>query len=919
MKKELENYEQWLVKEEIKKEGTAESYKRAIPKLEEHYQQFTGRSLNFLNLSVEELSPIVQAYRQDGKYSDFGNKSNGTYRNTLNALLRYKEWLQKKIKLPFLSKIKNLLQTPHFQKLLTQEEFYFQKLTNLYEKYKSIDTTSITKEINNLLSSTTQDTFNFQKLLDKSSGNLKNYLTLIGKMIAIFDDKGYNKQNWNPYQDKRTVARGMFRQNLWLKYFLEYKINNLSIDFLNTTPHVFRQSIEYIQLPETNVNIVSKSHKEDIIAFFNLNNEEALINLFEKEIAGLLNPQNRGVIISHLLYNYEVKNEWLRSIIGLMASDGSGWLPNFSKQSKNFKHSIIWNHRAPSGTSNTIKALRNIINNGNTFNIYITDKGFLNYVANVIDFAENEDTYIEKDWKAKYGEIYEHQSLFENYIDGSKKASIVFLCSEVNKVNPIPDNEFDIYGNYSKPRQGNLTPIQSVPEIQIQEIKNTRMQNGTEKVKEMKEATNQILYGPPGTGKTYQTKKLAVELIDKKDYGDSEEDRKEIVNRYNQLYEKGQIVFTTFHQSMSYEDFVEGIKPKTKNGHITYEIEDGIFKKICNNAKLYSTDEITSVAKKVDFEKRIKKLRDDLELSENSEIEIAMTKTTYHITSITDKHIKFRKASGGTGHDLVIGTLKSIALGERDIIGGLRSYYDYLIQFLNTYNVSDENIEENKPFVLIIDEINRGNVSAIFGELITLLEPDKRLGTNEEITVTLPYSKSESKFGIPSNLHIIGTMNTADRSVEALDTALRRRFEFKEILPKPSLLELEIGGISLKELLETINKRIEILLDRDHTIGHSYFIKLKENDIIGLKNAFKNNIIPLLQEYFYGDYEKIGLVLGKGFFNEETLSFDKEIFASFDTQNYPEKGKIFHLKTIDTDFDIIKAINILLKKTVVNE
>ena len=162
-------------------------------------------------------------------------------------------------------------------------------------------------------------------------------------------------------------------------------------------------------------------------------------------------------------------------------------------------------------------------------------------------------------------------------------------------------------------------------------------------------------------------------------------------------------------------------------------------------------------------------------------------------------------------------------------------------------------------------------------------------------------------------------MNTADRSVEALDTALRRRFEFKEIMPKPSLLTLKIGDIRLKEVLETINKRIEVLLDRDHTIGHSYFIKLKENDIVGLKNAFKNNIIPLLQEYFYGDYEKIGLVLGKGFFNKETLNFDKDIFASFDTQNYPEKGKIFHLKTIDQDFDIIKAINILLKKTVVNE
>ena len=235
---------------------------------------------------------------------------------------------------------------------------------------------------------------------------------------------------------------------------------------------------------------------------------------------------------------------------------------------------------------------------------------------------------------------------------------------------------------------------------------------------------------------------------------------------------------------------------------------------------------------------------------------------------------------------------------------------DYLEQ---TFSKTTETIPQPKEHVLIIDEINRGNVSAIFGELITLVEPDKRLGQKEVIQITLPYSKTD--FGVPSNLHIIGTMNTADRSVEALDTALRRRFEFKEIMPEPSLLEnIDIKNINLKELLETINKRIEILLDRDHTIGHSYFIKLEENDILGLKNTFKNNIIPLLQEYFYGDYEKIGLVLGKGFFNEKALSFDKDIFASFDTQNYPEKGKIFNLKTIDEDFDIIKAINILLKK-----
>ena len=150
----------------------------------------------------------------------------------------------------------------------------------------------------------------------------------------------------------------------------------------------------------------------------------------------------------------------------------------------------------------------------------------------------------------------------------------------------------------------------------------------------------------------------------------------------------------------------------------------------------------------------------------------------------------------------------------------------------------------SEKYVLVVDEINRGNVSSIFGELITLLEEDKRKGNKEELEVILPYSKEP--FSIPNNLHIIGTMNTADRSVEALDTALRRRFSFVEMMPNADLLEQnEIDAINLKDVLSTINNRIEILIDRDHTIGHSYFMNI--NNSKELKLAFKYKILPLLQ------------------------------------------------------------------------
>jgi 5-methylcytosine-specific restriction endonuclease McrBC GTP-binding regulatory subunit McrB len=219
--------------------------------------------------------------------------------------------------------------------------------------------------------------------------------------------------------------------------------------------------------------------------------------------------------------------------------------------------------------------------------------------------------------------------------------------------------------------------------------------------------------------------------------------------------------------------------------------------------------------------------------------------------------------------------------------------------------------EASQKFVLIIDEINRGNVSQIFGELISLIEDDKRLGAREALEATLPYSKE--KFGVPQNLYIIGTMNTADRSVEALDTALRRRFSFEEMSPDATqLTDYVIGDFQMADILTAINTRIEKLLDRDHQIGHSY---LMVKDLDTLKTVFRNKIIPLLQEYFFGDYGKIGLILGKAFV-EKTESKTK--FAIFDDEEslaYDERlmYKMTDISKMD-DSDFTEAIQTLLNK-----
>ena len=186
-----------------------------------------------------------------------------------------------------------------------------------------------------------------------------------------------------------------------------------------------------------------------------------------------------------------------------------------------------------------------------------------------------------------------------------------------------------------------------------------------------------------------------------------------------------------------------------------------------------------------------------------------------------------------------------------------------VMAIVSKYSTETNKVQQNsKNYVFIIDEINRGNISKIFGELITLIELTKRIGQTEGTFVKLPYSKK--LFGVPDNVYLIGTMNTADRSIATIDTALRRRFHFKEMQPNPNVLEnVIVEGISIKELLTRINLKISALYDREHTIGHAYFTKLKENPTIEmLASIFENSIIPLLQEYFYEDYEKIRLVLG---------------------------------------------------------
>lgn len=474
------------------------------------------------------------------------------------------------------------------------------------------------------------------------------------------------------------------------------------------------------------------------------------------------------------------------------------------------------------------------------------------------------------------------------------------------------------------------------------------MENKEQSVKNYS-SLNQILFGPPGTGKTYSTLERAVLLAEPDWYSDlqsenlsAEQCRQKVKNKYEMLCADKRIAFTTFHQSFSYEDFIEGIRAEVaeENQGIKYKIEKGVFKEIADRASKAVAAKETGLSQAPDIWKISigrayeKEMRD--RYINAGEARIGWNKTgdlTQTFEQKTQEQQDYwnslsnpnHNALNAFSHDVKVGdvllclknvetvqavgivtsdysfdegseesdeyahvrkvnwVLKDIELNILALNGSTkmvqqtlyplyRISWHALIAELDKQHIpmpasfhEASNVRERQNYILIIDEVNRGNISRIFGELITLLEPDKRQGGSDERTVTLPYSKE--LFTVPDNLYVIGTMNTADKSLAQLDLALRRRFDFVELMPQPDLLsDISVFGVNLGELLTVMNQRIEVLLDRDHTLGHAYFWPLKNAKSEDEKSKltaeiFAKRIIPLLQEYFFADWERIGWVL----------------------------------------------------------
>ena len=442
---------------------------------------------------------------------------------------------------------------------------------------------------------------------------------------------------------------------------------------------------------------------------------------------------------------------------------------------------------------------------------------------------------------------------------------------------------------------------------------------------------NLILYGPPGTGKTYSSAIYAVAICDGNSINELT-DYTAVMARFNELRDEGRIAFTTFHQSYGYEEFIEGIKPYTNDETkaISYSVEPGVFKKFCDRAKEVKVH--TTTPTEINQHPRIWGMllggSGSTELKKycfaNNEIRLGFKEVDDNDVINGDFF-----ADGNASWDakrMVYDFINTMELGDVVVIEKKTNSIDAIGIITGDYvydNTNDEYPRSRKvnwlvkdidqdivPFLsggriklarrslfafnhigmnaisqiinshlIIIDEINRGNISKIFGELITLIEGTKRAGEPEAACAILPYSGET--FSVPSNVYLLGTMNTADRSIALMDTALRRRFSFEELMPDADVLRKigadKVDDLDVAAMLEKINERITFLYDREHTIGHAFFTRLKDEPTIAALSAiFKKSVLPLLQEYFYEDYQKIQLVLGDNAKTDDALKFVKD-------------------------------------------
>lgn len=519
-------------------------------------------------------------------------------------------------------------------------------------------------------------------------------------------------------------------------------------------------------------------------------------------------------------------------IKGLLARDTTNWKAEFLAGVNENGCGVMWKD-VISYMDDVLPKLRALLDSKGYFSFYNIADNYTDYEWTIVDFA-TASTYpkVVEAWRSK--NPFWFSETFDEYKAEKQYAKVAFLVSKARK---IPENEKIHIDNFIHYREKTASRKNVIAYTHIITKSGKKAMEELDSITTLlKTKKNIILQGAPGTGKTYTTALLALSVLNVTDVNYS--DRCSVMKKYNELKQQGQIFFTTFHQSMDYEEFVEGLRPEVvkdddgKTNGITYVVKDGIFKCACNAVKLEGINEADCVEKFIQSVSGEVNAKEIDTISGKSRLKVWYTKgnKTLSVRSV------YSSSDNGTA-PLNIEKLKRQALGE-DMEYNWPQYAKAVIRAA----IEKFSPKKSRSVVLIIDEINRGNISKILGELITLLEADKRKENTNALTVTLPYSGE--LFSVPSDLYIIGTMNTTDRSTGSVDYAIRRRFAFVTLRAKKEL----ITDPEAKTLFKAVEKFItpvdpSICMD-DLMVGHSYFMTKD------LETAWTYEIYPLLLEYY---------------------------------------------------------------------
>lgn len=734
------------------------------------------------------------------------------------------------------NKIKETLNSAINLSIINSEEFYFQKAKESLDYFLTLE---VTEEVKTFLLENKKK-YDELKQLFEDAGEFLAFGKAIFTVISYCDSRADRKSEFNQYDDSRTLAMASVRMNFWVKQLITYKFERT---FTNGS---IKNAIEYLSKPEENFTMLSENHRSQLSEnlfkkrYDKDTFKDDVINFFSGFSIEVTNLQNYTHLLTRIIYN--ITDFWKESIIGLICPDGTGWQENVIDTPEAINYTTVWNHRKPNIPQKTLRLLKSCIEENGFFRIFYSYDYTVHYVAEVIDFVTNQSELNKADWQNQHKNINWDGDNFSDYNDGSKSASIVYLVNKFYKIEPINESNFIYYANKKYPSVGSQAPVISYKtNLEIQ--RQNKMKNQIDLLHYKKQI---ILQGPPGTGKTRLAKKIAKKVVE------------------NNKISNATISVKTLSKNYIKSNLNVGQKIEGKNDTI-FEVVD-LEKNVVLLKSETSKPWRPSYNKIIDsFNNRLWKIKGRTGGFKSYEDAIAKYFYENHLNSINEeeqsisnvkdfqKIIQFHPSY--TYEDFVRGIVaKPNEEGEGIIYEAENKTIAKFAE--DALNDSDNN------YVLIIDEINRANLSSVLGELIYALEY-----RGEEVESMYEVDGSQ-KLILPPNLYIIGTMNTADRSVGHIDYAIRRRFAFVDVLPKELQDDDEIyfnntDFLRTSSLFNDDNVSKEFEIDAVR-IGHSYFI-VKKSD--ANEDARKDELFKMKMQYevkpILLEYERDGILIGE--------------------------------------------------------